>query len=110
MAARTRPRTKHVGYGRVMRQFFVHVIRRCGELLFHWTVAGLILIIWGITPEHFIAKVISNTPELIGGVSQWITSQIVRLPFALVGLGLIVWDIFLRTGRFNGAIRTHSYI
>ena len=80
----------------MMGQVLLHLAKRFFELLFHWTAAGIVLAIWGFTPEHVIAEILRDAPE-------WITNQLARLPFALVGLGLIAWDIYLRTRRSGGS-------
>jgi hypothetical protein len=85
-----------------MGQFLRGVTRRCLELLFHWTAAGIILTVWGVTPEHVIEAIFRNAPA-------WVSNQVVRLPFALAGLGLIVWNIFLRTHRPLEDRQSRSY-
>ena len=75
-----------------MGHILPEVIRRCLELVFHWTVAGIILAVWGVLPEHVVADIFRSAPE-------WVTGQIARLPFALGGLGLIGLDVYLRMRR-----------
>jgi hypothetical protein len=85
-----------------MKQVLIDCGKRCADLLLHWSVAGIILALWGLTPEDVIANVLRGAPV-------WILNQGARLPFLLIGIGLISWDIFARLRHSKVNVHNQEY-
>ena len=74
------------------RRFLVHV----RDLLAHWSIAGLILVLTGFGPEHWFAHLVDNLaiPESLR--QGWLQGFDIRIGLVAVGIAIIAWDVLRR--------------
>ncbi len=74
---------------------FWHIVR---EYATHWTIAGLIIAVTGVAPEHWLAEAAHKVlPQ--EGLPTWPGPVDFRLVAVLVGLTIIVGDNLWRSHR-----------
>jgi hypothetical protein len=85
-----------------------HILSIGREYLTHWAIAGLIIALTGLAPEHWIADLLSHfsIPESLQ--HGWmLRASDIRTGLVAVGVAVVAWDV-LRRSRFQKQIALHG--
>lgn len=66
------------------------------EFLFHWTAAGLIIALTGLTPEHWLADLFHSLAVPDRFWRGWTGGLDVRIALMAIGVAIIGWDVISR--------------
>lgn len=75
-----------------------HILSLGREYLTHWAIAGLIIALTGLAPEHWIADLLSNfsIPESLQ--HGWLLrASDIRTGLVAVGVAVVAWDVLRRS-------------
>jgi adenylate cyclase len=85
-----------------------HILSIGREYLTHWAIAGLIIALTGLAPEHWIADLLSHfsIPESLQ--HGWLLrASDIRTGLVAIGVAVVAWDV-LRRSRLQKQIAIHD--